>query len=163
MLERMVDKVSRMKPIPPCNNLLDKDWDKVDKLILKTIKAMKNNDVERPLRPLALTLFEMSMQDVIDNGLKTSKALQTVAYRALDTWLIAEEFGRMRQMAVAIRDAARGQEVEIPSPHFPPENPIMIPPSFVGRDVYNDSAAGIVESFADEMRNRGLLPPRKQD
>lgn len=162
LLNRMVEKISKMKPIPPCDNLFDQSWGKVDKLILKTMKAMKERGVERPLHPLSETFFDMAMQDVIDNYPDTTQALQTAAYRALDTRLLVDEFGRMRHMAVLIRNAARGEKVEFPFHDFPPKTDAMIPPCFT-KEVYNDSAAGVVSRFAEELRDRGILPPRKQD
>lgn len=160
MLQRMTEKVSKMRPIPPTDNLLDQSWDKVDKLIIKTMKAMKDKGVERPLHPLSETLFDMACQDVIDNGLKTTPALQAVAYRAMDTRLLVDEFGRMRQVAVMIRDVARGKSDEKVPPNFPPRHPVLIPPCFDER-VYDNSAAGVVETFANELRKRGVLPSKK--
>jgi hypothetical protein len=165
MLERLVGKVSNMRPIPPCDNLFDSSWGKVDKLILKTVKIMKDKGVERPLHLFSEAIFDMAMKDVATNS-DTSQALQAVAYRVMDTRLLVDEFGRMRQMAVAIRDVARGRkDVKIPSPHFPPKNPALIPPCFSVGDinVYDDSAVGVVNSFARELRERGILPAQKRE
>jgi hypothetical protein len=158
----MVEKVSKMKPVPPCDNLFDLSWSKVDKLIIKMMKAMKEKGEERPLHNLSVTLGDMSSQDVIDHKGESTPAVQAVAYRALDTRLLVDEFGRMREMAVAIRAVAQGQDVKVPSPHFPPNCLVLIPPCF-DEKVYDDSAAGIVWTFAEELRKRGVLPPRKQE
>lgn len=161
MLTRMVEKVSKMKPIPPTDNLLDPTWDKVDRLVLKTIKAVKERSGGRPLYPVAETLLDMAMQDVVDHYPQTSLALQAVAYRVLDTRLIVDEFLRMKDEASAIVAVAKGEDVKVPFANFPPSNPVMIPPSFDER-VYDDSAVGVVSTFAEELRKRGILPPRKQ-
>lgn len=164
MLQRLTDKVANMRPVPPCDNLFDYSWGKVDKLILKTMKAMQEKGVKRPLHPLSETLLEMSLKDVAENYPKVSQALQTVTYRAMDTRLLVDEFSRMRQVAVAIRDISKGRKgVKEPPPDFPPESPAMVPPCFVGRDVYNDGASWVVETFAEELRARGILPQKKQE
>jgi len=162
VLSRMVDKVSRMRPIPSCDDLFDQSWGKVDQLILKVMKAMKEKGLDRPLHPLSETLFDMAMQDVAEHFPETNQALQAATYRAMDTRLLVDEFGRMRQMAVLIRDAAEGKEVKFPFHNFPPESPAMIPPSFTP-SVYEGTAVDIVDAFADELRNRKILPPRKED
>lgn len=163
MLTRMVEKVSKMRPIPPTDNLFDPSWGKVDKLILKTMKAMKDRGVQRPLHPLSETFFDMSLKDVADNGLDgVSPGLQAAAYRAMDTRLLVDEFVRMKAEASAIIAVARGEDVKVPFANFPPESPAMIPPSF-DVSVYNDSAVGIVSTFAEELRKRGILPPKKED
>jgi len=164
MLGRLVEKVSKMRPIPPCDNLFDSSWGKVDKLILKTMRAMMDKGgIERPLHPLSEILFDMAMEDVAKNHPNTTYAIQAVAYRAMDTRLLVDEFGRMRNMAVAIRDVARGVKgAKVPSPHFPPKHPVLIPPCFDGK-VYDDDAASIVSTFAGELRKREILPAKKQE
>lgn len=161
LLTRMAEKVGNMRPIPPCENLFDQSWGKVDKLILKTMKAMMKKGVERPLHPFSETFFDMAMQDLIDNA-ETTPGLQAAAFRVMDTRLLVDEFGRMRQMAVLIREAARGEDVEFPFHDFPPKFPSMTPPCFT-QEVYDNSAAAVVSRFADELRDRGILPPRKQE
>lgn len=163
MLSRMAEKVSKMRPVPPTDNLMDPTWSKVDKLILKTMKVMKDRGVKRPLHPLSETFFDMAMQDVVDNYPETTPGLQAVAYRAMDTRLLVDEFGRMRAEANAIMSVARGEkDVKVPFANFPPESPALIPPCFDER-VYNDSAVGIVTTFAEELRKREILPPKKED
>jgi hypothetical protein len=160
MLERLVDKVSRMRPIPPTDNLFDSSWEKVDQLLMKTMKYMKDKGVERPLRPLSEELFGMALESPIVPGkpVPRSQAVQAVAYRAMDNRLLVDEFQRMRAEARAIRDVAQGKDVEVPFMDFPPASPARVPPCFVDRGVYNNSAAGVVGTFGDELRRRGLIP-----
>jgi len=163
MLARLVDKVSRMRPIPPCDDLFDPSWGKVDKLIIKTMKAMQEKGVEKPLHPLSNTFLSMALKDVADNGLdNVTPALQAVAYRAMDTRLLVDEFARMRLMTKLIYEAAKGEKVEFPFYDFPPKHPMMMPPCF-DAEVYNDGAAWVVESFAEELRRRNILPQKKED
>jgi hypothetical protein len=155
LLFKMVKKVDGMRPIPPVDDLFDKEWEKVDKLIMKSIRIAKDKGHERPLRPMSEALFGMALESPGKPG------VQALAYRIMDTRLLVDEFERMRAEARAIHDVARGKDVEVPSPHFPPANPALVPPCFVDRDVYNDSAVGVVSTFAEELRRRGVLPPAK--
>jgi hypothetical protein len=106
------------------------------------------------LRPISEELFGMALESPGEPG------VQTMAYRMMDTRLLVDEFERMKREARAIHDVARGRDVEVPSPHFPPASPARVPPCFVDRDVYNDSAVGVVSTFAEELRRRGVLPPK---
>jgi hypothetical protein len=154
LLEKMVEKVDGMRPIPPTDDLFDESWGKVDKLILKSIRVAKEKGHKRPLRPMSEELFGMALEAPGKPG------VQALAYRMMDMRLLVDEFERMQAEARAIQAVARGQDVKVPSPHFPPANPALVPPCFVDRDVYNDSAVGVVSTFAEELRRRGVLPQK---
>jgi len=163
MLERLVEKVSKMRPIPPCDSPRDKSWEKVDKLILKVMKTMKEKGFKRPLHPLSETLLDMACKDLIDNNGVATEAVQALAFRVFDTRLLVDEFSRMKKIAVGIREEAKGRKVEEGiSPHFPPQNAAFVPPCLAqDRRLYDDSAAAITKKFANELRWRGMLPAKK--
>lgn len=166
MVERMVERVSNMRPIPPCDDLFDASWSKVDKLVLKSMKAMKERGVERPLHPLSEALVDMAVRDFVENK-ETSPGLQALAYRVMDIRLLVDEFMRMKGIAGAIHGVAKGRKgaKEPDEQFFRPDSPAVIPPCFANEswDVYDDSAIGIVNRFREVLVSRGILPAKRDD
>lgn len=155
-----------MRPIPPCADLEDESWKKVDDLLKKTLDVMKSRGVERSMNVLSEALFDMAAADA-----KLDVAIQTTAYRALDTRLLAGEYGRLRRAEQEMADGKKGDLASL----LPPEL-WMVPPS-VGHDVDGENGLRwskrenyevayrvgkppilrLLQTIADKLRRRGIL------
>jgi hypothetical protein len=148
MLDKMVDKVRHMRPIPPCDDLEADSWGKVDKLIKKALDVMKDRGgVERPMHVLSEALFDIAARDA-----NLDRAIQTTAYRALDTRLLTDEYGRLRRVIGEIAEGKR----EVIDPFFPPRL-WQVPPS-VGESAYhNEPPLEVLKTIAGKLRRRSIL------
>jgi len=143
----MIDKVRHMRPIPPCDDLEAESWGKFDKLLKKNLDVMKARDVERPMHVLSEALFDIAARDG-----KLDQGIQTTAYRALDTRLLTDEYGRLRRV---IQEIADGKREVIDS--FFPKFLWQIPPS-VGDQAYRDNAPlAVLKTIAGHLRRRSIL------
>lgn len=148
MLDKLIDKVRHMRPIPPCDDLGAESWGKVDRLLKKTLDVMKDRvNVERPMHVLSEALFDIAARDG-----SLDPAIQATAYRALDTRLLTDEYGRLRRV---ISEITEGKREVIAS--FYPKYLWMVPPS-VGETRYgNDSPLEVLKTIAGNLRRRSIL------
>lgn len=153
MLDRMIERVQTMRPIPPCEDLEADTWGKVDKLLMKTLKLMKDRDVEQPMHALSEALFDIAARDV-----EFDKATQTVAYRAMDMRLLTDEYRRLQGV---LRNTKEGNRE--PWKHFYPSPLTMIPPS-IGEEVYRECMPeAVLRNIAGKLRRRGVLKGQQED
>ena len=151
MLDRMIEKVQTMRPIPPCEDLEADTWGKVDELLLKTLKLMKERDVEQPMNALSEALFDIAARDV-----DFDTATQAVAYRAMDMRLLVDEYRRLQGI---LKDIEKGNRE--PWKYFYPSPLTMIPPS-IGEEVYREyMPEAVLRNVAGKLRKRGVLKGQK--
>ena len=148
MLDNLILKVGNMRPIPPCDDTEAESWGKVDRLLKKTLDIMKDRaKVERPMHVLSEALFDIAARDG-----DLDPAIQTTAFRALDTRLLTDEYGRLRRVVQEVADDKR--EV---TASFYPKHLWQVPPS-VGEKLYGtDSPLGVLKTIAGKLRRRSIL------
>jgi len=136
-----LDKIAHMKPVPPNDNLNDPTWGKVDKLIKRLLNFLKEDSVSKPMDVLQCNTFDLACSNL-------APPVQTIAWRALDTWLLIYESRRIRGI-VASKD---------PLAFCRPSHPVYIPPS-VGESIYLEGATDALKIINGKLRERGIIKP----
>jgi hypothetical protein len=106
MMVDMADRASRMRPMPPWDDLAAETWGKVDKLILKGLTTLREREAPRPLENLAVSFVQWSFEDL-------DKGVQTVAWRLMETYSLVTVFNTILKV---VRDEGRDitKSIEIP-------------------------------------------------
>jgi len=76
---KALDKIARMKPVPPNDDLNDPSWGKVDKLIKRLLNWLKEDDVSKPMDLLQRNTFDLACVNL-------APPVQILAWRTLDTF-----------------------------------------------------------------------------
>lgn len=158
----IAEKTGRMKPVPPCDDLRDETWAKVDKLVKQALDAMVKAEVKQPLHRLSEIAVEEAFAD-------PDKGVQTAAYRIMDTRLLVDESRRVR----GILTGPEPWILTLPEP-------IMRPPSISyeevkgpttlrkgeGYEVFGVPAEGspksLLKAIIEELGKRGLAKKKQE-
>lgn len=144
MLVKAVAKVGRMRPLPPNEDFKHESWEKVDDLIKKALIFMKQNGEAMPLQKLMSHLVEWAFQDI------TNAALQALAGRSLDTWLLTYESRRFGAIL-------RGKGL-----FSVPDTPWNMPITF-GDELYRVGIKTALTMINTELRKRKLVERRDEE
>lgn len=144
MLTKAVAKVGRMKPLPPNEDFNHESWEKVDDLIKKALIFMKQSGEAAPLKKFMTHLIAWAFQDL------TNAALQVLAGRSLDTWLLTYESRRLGAIL-------RGNE-----PFSVPNPPWNMPITF-GDELYRVGTKTALIMINTELQKRKLVKRRDEE
>lgn len=144
LIVRAVDKVGRMRPIPPNEDFSDEAWAKVDVIIKKALMFMRQHKEPSPLQKLMAYLIEWAFKDIENAG------LQALAGRCLDTWLLTYESRRLGAIL-------RGKE-----PFSVPTPPWNMPITY-GEKLYLVGTKTALLMINTELRKRKLVERRDEE
>jgi len=136
-----LDKIAHMKPVPPNDDLNDPTWGKVDKLIKRLLNWLKEDDVSKPMDVLQRNTLDLACSNI-------APPVQTIAWRALDTWLLIYESRRIRGILAS----------KEPWMLCRPSHPVYTPPS-VGESIYQMNTEEALGTINEKLRERGIIKP----
>jgi len=141
---KALDKIARMKPVPPNDDLNDPSWGKVDKLIKRLLNWLKEDDVSKPMDLLQRNTFDLACVNL-------APPVQILAWRTLDTWLLIYESRRIRGILAS----------DEPYMLCRPSHPVLIPPS-VEESIYLETTQDALGTINGKLRERGLIKSRRE-
>lgn len=143
-LGKALDKIARMKPVPPNDDLNDPTWGKVDKLIKRLLNWLKEDEVSKPMDLLQRNTFDLACSNL-------APPVQTLAWRCMDTWLLIYESRRIRGILAS----------DEPWNLTRPPSPVYVPPS-VDESLYLGGPKDALETINGKLRERGLIKSRRE-
>ena len=141
-INKAIDKIAHMRPVPPNDDLNDPTWGKVDKLIKRLLNWLTEDGAPKPIDVLKDATWNLAMKNL-------APPVQTFAYRVLDTWLLIYESRRIRGITTSKREFCR------------PPHPVWIPPS-VDESVYLGDAQGVIDVIHGKLKDREIIKTKSR-